>query len=119
MSRDDYYGDDRPRRRRRDDYEDDYDDGIARRGEESIGLSVASMVLGIISAVIFCFWPISMPLAILAIIFGAIGMNKGGKGMGIAGMICGIAAIALFLIFLLIGLTAGPTWQPRQFWWRA
>ena len=112
MSRDEWDDDDRPRRRpRRDD--DYYDDGprISRGGQESIGMSVAGLVLGIISVVIFCFWPVSMPLAIMAIIFGSIGMSKGGKGMGIAGVICGIAAIILFLGLLLIGLAAGPTWR--------
>jgi hypothetical protein len=112
MSRDDYEDDDRPRRRRRRD-DDDYDDmpRISRGGEESIGLSVTSMVLGIISLVIFCIWFISMPLAIMAIIFGSIGMSKGGKGMAIAGVVCAISAIFLFLVFLIIGLTAGPTWR--------
>ena len=117
MSRDydDYDDDDRRRRRQRD---DDYEElRRPRRGEEeSIGLSVTSMVLGIISAVIFCIWFISMPLAILAIIFGAVGMSKGGKGMAIAGMVCGIAAIALFLIFFLLAL-ASPAWQLGPNWW--
>ena len=118
MSRADYDDDDRPRRRRRRD--DDYDDlpRVGRGGDESIGLSVAALVLGIISAVIFCFWPVSMPLAIMAIIFGSIGMSKGGQGMAIGGLVCGIAAIVLFLIFLIIGLAAGPTWQVGPGFWR-
>lgn len=125
MSRDDYYDDDRPRRRRanRDDWDDDYDGPpIARRrrseakGEENIGLAVTSLVLGIISVVIFCFWPISMPLAVMAIIFGAIGMNQGGRGMAVAGLVCGVSAIVLFLTFFIIALTS-PTWMGPRWWW--
>lgn len=120
MSRDDWDDDDRPRRRRRRN-DDDYDDAprIDRGGDESIGLSVTSMVLGIVSVAIFCIWFLSVPLAILAIIFGAVGASKGGKGMAIAGMVCGMVAIVILLIFFLVAMLSptqqfGPMW-----WWRA
>ncbi len=64
--------------------------------QESKGLSIASMVLGIVSVVLFCFTYISIPCSILAIIFGIVGMKKGGKGMGIAGLVLGIIALALY-----------------------
>lgn len=64
--------------------------------EEKKGLSIASMVLGIISVVLFCFAYISIPCSILAIIFGFVGKNKGGKGMAIAGIVLGIIAIVLY-----------------------
>lgn len=63
--------------------------------EEKKGLSIAAMVLGIISIVLFCIWYVSLPCAILAIIFGIVGMKKGGKGMAIAGLVLGIIAVAL------------------------
>lgn len=75
--------------------------------QESKGLSIASMVLGIISVVLFCYAYISIPCAILAIIFGIIGMKKGGKGMGIAGFVLGIIAIALYLLVALGLFTIG------------
>ncbi len=34
------------------------------------GLSIAAMVLGIISVALFCIWYIALPCAILAIVFG-------------------------------------------------
>lgn len=68
--------------------------------EEKKGLSVASLVLGILSLVLFCFWYISLPCAIIAIILGAIGRKKGGKGMGTAGIVLGIISIVLILILL-------------------
>lgn len=47
--------------------------------KESSGLSIASMVLGIISIVLFCIYYVSIPCAILAIIFGVIGRKKAEK----------------------------------------
>lgn len=66
--------------------------------EEKKGLSIASMVLGIVSIVLCCIYYISIPSSILAIIFGAIGMKKGGKGMAIAGIVCGIIGLALYIL---------------------
>ena len=45
--------------------------------------------------------------AILAIIFGIIGMKKGGRGMGIAGLVLGIITIALWALALLGVLSFG------------
>lgn len=72
--------------------------------QESKGLSIASMVLGIVSVVLFCIWYISIPCAILAIIFGIVGMKKGGKGMGVAGLVLGIVALAILAIIYLLAL---------------
>lgn len=68
---------------------------------ENKGFSIASMVLGIISIVLFCIWYLSIPCAILAIIFGIVGMKKGAKGMAIAGLVLGIIAVAIVGIFVI------------------
>ena len=68
----------------------------------SNGFCVASLVLGIISLPAFC----AIIPAVLAIIFGVIGYNQvtrsgaegGGKGMAIAGIVCGIASGMIFLL---------------------
>ncbi len=65
---------------------------------ESKGLSIAAMVLGIVSVVLYCFVYISIPCSILAIIFGFVGKNKGAKGMAIAGIVLGIIALALYIL---------------------
>lgn len=70
----------------------------------SKGFSITSMVLGIISIVLFCIWYLSIPCAILAIIFGIVGIKKGGKGMGIAGLILGIVAIIILTVVLGLGI---------------
>lgn len=62
------------------------------------GLSIAAMVLGIVSVVLCCLWYVSLPCAILAIIFGTIGKKRDGRGMAIAGLVLGIVAIALYIL---------------------
>ena len=77
----------------------------------SNGLAVTSMILGIVGIVSdCCCWPLGAALGIAAIITGVIGLNKvkdgtgGGKGMAMAGVICGIAAILLGIASLIGGL---------------
>ncbi|WP_211116365.1 DUF4190 domain-containing protein [Glycomyces buryatensis] len=65
------------------------------------GLGTAGMVLGIIGIVLFwCGW-IGIVLAILAVIFGGVGIaraNKGeatNKGMAVSGVVLGVITLAL------------------------
>jgi hypothetical protein len=74
------------------------------------GPAVAALVLGIISLVIFCAWYLSVPCAVLAIIFGSVGRKRAargatGRGMATAGIVCGIIGIALALL-LIAGMLA-------------
>jgi len=70
------------------------------------GMAVAALVLGIIAAVLFFVPFLNWVLAILAIIFGGVGMSKGkkvgkGRGMAMAGLILGIVgAVAGTAIFI-------------------
>lgn len=79
--------------------------------DDKKGLCIASMVLGIISIVLFCIWYISVPCAILAIIFGILGMKSSFKGMAIAGIITGalgiLFTIVIFVGAFLLGVTIG------------
>ena len=72
--------------------------------EEKKGLSIASMVLGIVSLVLCCIVYISVPCALLA-------MKKGGKGMAIAGLVLGIITMGLWVLGWIAGasLIAGMT----------
>jgi len=71
------------------------------------GLCVAAMVLGIIAIVLFWAPFFGIVLGILATIFGAVGIpssakkGQAGKGMGIAGLIMGIIALAINIIFII------------------
>jgi DNA-directed RNA polymerase subunit RPC12/RpoP len=69
----------------------------------SNGFCVAALVLGIISIPAFC----AILPGILAIIFGIVGYSQvsarsegGGKGMAIAGIICGAIGLGIFLLTL-------------------
>ncbi|MGW5032526.1 DUF4190 domain-containing protein [Streptomyces nigra] len=74
----------------------------------SNGMGTAGLVLGIISAAIFCLWPIAIVLGVLALIFGAIGRGKARRGeatnpgQALAGIICGITGIVLGVGLLVI-----------------
>lgn len=72
------------------------------------GLAVTALVLGIIGLVIgwvpIIGWLIGPILALLAIIFGAVGARKPvKKGMAIAGLVMGIIIVALY-VFSFLGL---------------
>lgn len=75
--------------------------------KESVGLAVASMVLGIISLVLFCIIYVSIPCATIGGILGAISLStkKGGKGMAIAGLVCSLITI----VIVALAYTAGAT----------
>lgn len=75
------------------------------------GFSIAALVLGVVAIVFSCVWYISITCAILAIVFGTIGLKSSKKGMSIAGIITGISGIiiSIFIIFMIIisGFTQG------------
>ena len=85
----------------------------------SSGLAIASMVLGIVGLVTICFWYISFPCDVLAIVLGFVAKSKvtagtgGGKGMAMAGIICGFIGLGLMLFVILLAV-AGFAWFAAQ-----
>ena len=70
------------------------------------GMGIAAMVLGITSFVPGCCLAglyINYVLAILAIIFGAIGRKRPGRGMATTGLVLGILNITIPLVLLATG----------------
>ena len=70
------------------------------------GMAIASMVLGIVGLVFFWFIYISVPVAIVGVILGAIGKKKlaeagAPSGMATAGIVMSVIVIAVSIIFLL------------------
>jgi len=63
------------------------------------GFGITSMVLGIITWVLFWIPFIGQLLPILAVVFGIIGFKHEGKGMAIAGFVLGLVS----LIFQILG----------------
>ena len=77
---------------------------------ERKGFNITSLVLGIISVVGICFWYVSIPCSIIAIIFSVAGRKDAGRGMGIAGLVLGIIAIALWVVFFVLILIGVATY---------
>jgi len=83
-------------------------------GSGGNGMAIASLVLGIVSIVLFCGIYISVPCGVLAIIFGILAIKKNaGKGMATAGLIMGIIGVALTVI---IAITAGAMFASLVPW---
>lgn len=74
--------------------------------KKSAGLAIASMVLGIVALVFSCCLPwVTFICALLAVIFGGVSLAKkmGGKGMAIAGLVCGIIGCVPATIMIVSG----------------
>ena len=70
--------------------------------EGASGICIAAMVLGIVSLVFMCFWPISLPCAVVAFILGLVGLKKPGRGMAIAGIVTGVITFVIMIIFFIL-----------------
>lgn len=78
--------------------------------EGSVGLAVASMVLGICAILISCcFYPVAFLLALVGLILGAVAIKKGpaGRGMAVTGLILSIIAVAIAVFVLLFAASFG------------
>jgi predicted Zn finger-like uncharacterized protein len=114
--RDDDDDDDEPRRRRsrRDEDDDDFDDirRRLRKKKQETGLSLSSMIVGIVSASLglfgICCWILIAPLAgiggVVAVILGFMGRSRGGESMAITGIVLGFVAIGLALLWSACGI---------------
>jgi hypothetical protein len=80
----------------------------------SQGLSIASLVLGIISIVVSFAGFLSGIPGVLAIIFGAVSLKSPGRKKSIAGIITGSIGIVLSILIVVIVLTALPALQTNQ-----
>lgn len=77
------------------------------------GLAVGALVTGILAIPTTCCCSIgSLPLGIAACVLGGIAMSKikadpqryGGKGMALAGLVCGALSILLAIVLLVLGM---------------
>lgn len=66
------------------------------------GFNITSMILGIIAVLGSCVWYINFPCSIIAIIFSVAGKNDSGRGMGVAGMVLGIIALVLYVVYMML-----------------
>jgi hypothetical protein len=72
------------------------------------GLSVASMVLGIVAVALFCLPFVNLVCGVLAAILGGVATKKikagemGGKGMATTGLVLGIIVCAWFTLWIIL-----------------
>ena len=71
------------------------------------GLSIAALVLGIVGISFWCVWWISIPCAILGLVFGIIGIKKPRRGFALTGIITGSIALAIWAIVLTSAFVSG------------
>jgi len=79
-------------------------------GPKNDGMSIAGLVCGISGLATLVLCGIGLIPAILGVVFGIIGMKKvdasggalKGRGMALAGAICGAVAIGLFVLYIVI-----------------
>jgi hypothetical protein len=73
---------------------------------EAAGTGVAALVLGIVGLVfslvsvpVICLWAVALPCDILGVVLGGVGRRRrtAGRGMALAGIICGGIGILIFL----------------------
>lgn len=62
---------------------------------EKRGLSIASMVLGIVACTFCCNVIIAIPCGVLAIVFGVIQLKKNKDNMAKAGLVTGIVGLSI------------------------
>ena len=82
----------------------------APAGPKNDGMSIAALVCGISGLATLVLCGIGIVPAILGVVFGIIGKKKveqsggalQGRGMALAGAICGAVAVGLFLIWLVL-----------------
>lgn len=71
--------------------------------EEEKGMSIASMILGIIGFAAWCLPIAGYPVTIVGIVLGVKGLKKGAKGMATAGIIMCSITLLLTLINSILG----------------
>jgi hypothetical protein len=76
------------------------------------GLAVASLVLGILSILLFFTVVPPFILGGLAVIFGIIGLSKAAqgapnKGLAVAGLVCGAIGLVAAIAFIALVVSAG------------
>lgn len=71
---------------------------------ERKGFNITSMILGIISILSFCWWYVSIPSGVIAIIFSIAGKKDAGRGMGVAGLVCGIIGLVFCIALYVLAI---------------
>ena len=92
----------------------------APAAQGSVAVPIMALIFGILS-IVFCWVPIlDFILALLAVIFGGVGLKKRLKGMAIAGLVIGIIFMIISIIwtiYFLVGMSyAGSYYSYYSLW---
>ncbi len=74
------------------------------------GLAVTSMVLGIVSLVLFCVAWLAIICAIIGACLGGVALSKAKRagiksGMAVAGIVCSVIALGLLIVYVILAAT--------------
>jgi hypothetical protein len=81
----------------------------------SNGVGTAGGVVGIVAAVLLWFPYVGLILGVIGVVLGAVGLSRSnrlygaGKGMSIAGIVCGGVALIINILFIVAIYTAVST----------
>lgn len=79
--------------------ETEYTSGTNKANNDNTGMSVASLVLGIVGLIIF-----AIPCGILAIIFSVLAKKRGKNAMATAGLVLGIIDASFGILYLIVNM---------------
>ena len=119
----------RASRRRRDEDEDDSEGGGPRRSprrprpEPVSAVAVVSLVLGVVSCVLFCVWPLTLVTSVAGIAGGAIARDTASRKLAVSGLVLSATGLIFAVGFLvltvagvsLIDFKGGPKVPPPFF----
>lgn len=93
--------------------------GQAPASAPGTGLGTASMITGILALLLVCFLPVSVPLALAALITGIIHLRRtrtvrAGRGMAIAGVTTGACSLALGSVLIVFIIAMGQQSRAMQ-----
>ncbi|QNM04748.1 zinc-ribbon domain-containing protein [Qiania dongpingensis] len=87
-------------------------------GEEGhTGLAIASLVLGIIGTCCCCLPLLCIPIGIVGLIFGIIGMKSSSRGLAIAGLVLSSIALVLGVMMILVMIVSGDSYISYHWNW--
>lgn len=66
------------------------------------GFAVLSLILGIISIVLACFWFISIPCGIIAVILGVMSKKSTKPNVSLSGLVTGSIGIFISIIIIIV-----------------
>lgn len=82
-------------------------------------LAIVSLVFGILSLTMGCCCLLYIPLGLVAVICGILGIanaeQSGGKGMAIAGLVCGGLALVGYTLIQLFAMFGRAAFDPSMF----